>query len=91
MKTQLRFLAAGALAASLFAGCGTTDNNGNNETPDAGHIDNKPDSGTPEPTCFENPTSNHEIVNSCPPPGVIQITKNPVLPLNADGTLPALP
>lgn len=89
MKTQmLRLLAAGALAVSLFAGCGDAGNENNN--PDGG-TQPTTDAGDNGPDCYENPTTNLEIINSCPPPGTTQITRNPDLPYQADGSLPPLP
>lgn len=84
MSTRMmRLLAAGALTLLALTGCGDdkTDNNNNNNG-----------GGTPsEQTCFATPADvNTEIINSCPPAGVTQITKNPVLPYNADGSLPPL-
>ncbi|WP_223641701.1 hypothetical protein [Corallococcus sp. EGB] len=85
MSTRMmRLLAAGALTVLALTGCG------DDKKPDP----NPPDDGTPteEETCFKTPAdTNNEIINSCPPAGVTQITKNPTLPLNADGTLPSLP
>ena len=85
MKTQmLRLLAAGALAVSLFAGCGDAGNENNN--PDGG-TQPTTDAGDNGPDCFENPTTNLEIINSCPPPGTTQqanhVTQRPGCSLRA--------
>ncbi|NBD08770.1 MULTISPECIES: hypothetical protein [Corallococcus] len=86
MSTRMmRLLAAGALCVLALTGCG------DDKKPDSNPPD---DDGNPteEQTCFKTPADvNNEIINSCPPAGVTQITKNPSLPLNADGTLPSLP
>lgn len=83
MSTRmLRLLAASGLTVLALTGCPGPANTNNN--PD--------DGGTPtEQTCFQDPAdSNTEIINSCPPAGVTQVEKNPVLPL-VNGALPPLP
>lgn len=83
MSTRmLRLAAAGAFTVLALTGCP-----GPKDPTDDG--DNNPPT---EQTCFQNPADVHnEIINSCPPEGVTKIEKNPVLALNADGTLPPLP
>lgn len=83
MSTRmLRLAAAGAFTVLALTGCPGPANNddGDNNPPPT------------EQTCVQSPADVHsEIINSCPPEGVTKIEKNPVLPLNADGTLPPLP
>lgn len=85
MSTRmLRLAAAGTFTVLALTGCPGPDNN----TGDNGGDNNPPT----EQTCFQNPADVHnEIINSCPPEGVTKLEKNPVLPMNADGTLPSLP
>lgn len=71
------------LALAFAAACG---GDGGDQPKDAG-IDA---TGTPDASCFENPTTHVEIVNACTT--AQSVIKKPTLPLlNQDGSLPSLP
>jgi hypothetical protein len=72
-----------ALALAFTAACGE---DGGGQPKDAG-IDA---TGTPDASCFENPTTHAEIINACTT--AQKVFKQPDLPLlNQDGSLPQLP
>lgn len=48
------------------------------------------DAGAPDASCFDNPTTHHEIINACTNAQKIYKDSHPPL-LNPDGTLPGLP
>ncbi len=75
------------ITACLFA-CGSS----NNGTTDAATKTDAAvvDAGTPDVSCFTNPTNNIEILNACTTAQQIFKDSHPPL-LNADGSLPPLP
>lgn len=83
MKALIFSLAVMALGSA----CG--DDGGAQPGHDAGVID-APHVGTPDASCFTNPTTPDQIINACT--NAEQIFKNSHPPLlNPDGSLPALP
>jgi hypothetical protein len=71
------------LGLAFAAACG---GDGGDQPKDAG-IDA---TGTPDASCFENPTTHAEIINACTT--AQSVIKKPNLPLlNQDGSLPLLP
>ncbi|HEX2573449.1 MAG TPA: hypothetical protein VH877_28125 [Polyangia bacterium] len=100
-KTLWLSLASAGLAGLLLAATATSGckSDGGSNNPDLGggiaDLRTPPDLvASPDlaPTCFQNPTTHDEFINSCPPAGVEQVEKSPTLPLlNSDGSLPPLP
>jgi hypothetical protein len=74
------------LVLLIAVGCGG-DNNSVKQ--DAGAKDAGMDTA-PDASCFENPTTHHEIINACTTAQKIYKSTKPPLQ-NADGTLPSLP
>lgn len=71
------------LGLALVAACGD----------DGNHPKDAPqqiDAGTPDASCFNNPTTHEEIINACTDAQKIYKDSHPPL-LNQDGTLPPLP
>ena len=60
------------------------------ETPKDAGVEVEVDAGTPDASCFTNPTTYNEIINACTTAVKVYKDSHPAL-LNPDGTLPALP
>ncbi|HVV84811.1 MAG TPA: hypothetical protein VHE35_17225 [Kofleriaceae bacterium] len=90
MKTIASILFA-SLAALGAAACGD-DGASTIDAPVIHEVDAGIDA-PPADDCFHGtPTTNNELINACPGPGVTRIIKHPDLPLlNPDGTVPPLP
>lgn len=87
MKMTARTLCTWSIAGALALAAGACGDNNNNKGPADAGVDAI---GTPDASCFENPTTNEQIINACT--DADKVYKTPVLPLlNPDGTLPSLP
>ncbi len=83
----MRVLFFAALALAFVPACGDDGNHAGKQ--DAGVVMDGP-AGGPDASCFDNPTTNDEIINACTT--AQKIYKHPNLPLlGADGSLPPLP
>lgn len=71
------------LALVLGTGCGDSKHNPQDAPQQI-------DAGTPDASCFTNPTTHEEIINACTDAQKIYKDSHPPL-LRADGTLPPLP
>jgi hypothetical protein len=104
MKT-IALLAALSIASLGLVGCTGDDTQAAHESPpDSGSQPDSTagndsgggtdggggDSGNPEPDCYMNPKTHHEIINACTDAQAVD--KTPSLPLRQpDGSLPPLP
>lgn len=84
-KAMLKSMLGALVSSSLVVGCGEGGSSPRDAAP--------ADAGTetpPDASCFENPTTHHEIINACTTAQKIYKDSHPPL-LGPDGSLPPLP